>query len=382
MQPSISHDRWRIGLNAHLLSGQSGYRRAGIHQYIAGLINHLPDDPRFQYTIFTNSQADLKGKLTDRTTATSWPTESPLIRIAWEQLAWPLAAKRGKFHLLHALAFVTPLASKIPVVVTVYDLSFLHYPGGFPTLKRLYLKGQTGRSCRSASRVITISEASRQDIAANYDVPLERIAVIEPGVRELFHPLPQSEVADFRQRQGLPARFFLHVGSLQPRKNLLVLLEALSRLGRSDVEVALVGGKGWHFDEIFRRVEELGLVGQVRFAGYVSDGELPFWYNAATGLVFPSLYEGFGMPVAQAMACGTPVISSNASSMPEVVGTAGLLFEPTDIGALANHMATVLDDPLVAATMRENGLDQARRFSWTRAGQAMLAIYEQVLDGE
>ncbi len=305
-----------------------------------------------------------------------------MLRIAWEQFAWPLLASRYQLDLLHGLGFVTPIANRRPAVVTVYDLSFLHYPERYPFLKRTYLNSQSRRSCRKARRVVTISEASRQDIAEQYGLAPEQIEIVSPGVGRSFLPLPNSEVERFRQRKELPSQFFLHVGTLQPRKNLPVLFEALARLGRPEVPLVLVGGPGWHVEEIYAKVNAFQLADRIRFAGYVSDAELPLWYNAATALVFPSLYEGFGMPVAQAMACGTPVITSNASAMPEVAGTAGLLFDPADVSTLAKHMATVLDEPHVVATMREEGLDRAGRYTWPKAGKAMHAIYEQALKGE
>ncbi|MCI0394452.1 MAG: glycosyltransferase family 4 protein [Chloroflexi bacterium] len=369
-----------MGINAHLLSGQAGYRRAGIHHYIAQLLNHLPSSKaRLGYTIFTNDTAELRPGPATAVVPTTWPTERRLVRILWEQLAWPLAARQRHLDLLHSLAFVTPLASHCPTMVTVYDLSFIYYPENFPAWQRLYLTSQTRRSCRQARRVVTIAESGRQDVHRLFDIPRERIDVVRPGVDAAFSLRPAEEVIAFRQRQELPERFILHVGTLQPRKNIPALLEALARLKRPEIGLVLVGGKGWFFEEIFARVQALGLGEQVRFAGYVSDEELPLWYNAASLLVFPSLYEGFGMPVVQAMACGTPVIAAETSAVPEVTGEAALLFHPQDASALANHLASILDDPQLAATLRQRGLLQAQQFSWELSGQQMAAIYESVL---
>lgn len=370
----------RIGINAHLLSDQAGYRRAGIHQYIAQVLDHLPPPaPGSQYVLFSRHAAALAGKPGFAVQASRWPTESRLVRIAWEQTAWPLAAAGEKLDLLHSMAFVTPLLSRIPTVITVFDLSFMHYPDSFPPLQRRYLQSQTARSCRKARRVITISESSRQDVHQIFQVPLDRIDVVYPGVDAQYRPLPDADLAEFRRREALPQHFLLHVGTLQPRKNIPILLEALARLRRPDLLLVLAGGKGWLYEEIFAQVIALGLENQVRFTGYVADAALPLWYNAATVLLFPSVYEGFGLPVVEALACGTPVIAARSSSIPEAGGEAALYFNPHDSEALAAQLTAVLDDQDLAASMREKGLIQARRFSWQKAGEETARVYRRAL---
>lgn len=371
--------RQHVGINAHLLSGESGYRRAGIHHYIAQVLRHLPwEEDELDYTVFSRHQADFLNRPGMRTLRSRWPTERRLVRIAWEQLVWPWLALHQQLDLLHSTAFVTPLLSPCPSVVTVYDLSFIHFPGSFLAWQRFYLQSQCGRSCRQARRVITISESSRQDVHRFFSVPLSKIDVVRPGVDDVYRPLPTAEVEAFCRRKGL-GRFILHVGTLQPRKNIPVLIEAFARLPDPTLQLVLVGGKGWLFHEIFKRVEMLELQDRVRFAGYVADDELPFWYNAAALLVLPSVYEGFGMPIVEAMACGTPVIAADSSSLPEAAGAAGFLFAPQDVTGLADRMASVLNDVDLSSTMRQQGLEQAKLFSWERAGQETAAVYHQAL---
>jgi glycosyltransferase involved in cell wall biosynthesis len=373
----------RIGINAHLLSGHDGYRRAGIHHYIAQIINHLPPtSPARRYAVFTRHSEDLVLSEGMNISGTRWPTERRWFRILWEQLIWPVTARRLRLDLLHSMAFITPILSSLPTVVTVYDLSFIYFPERFPTLQRVYLSSQTRRSCQSARRIATISESGRQDVHRFFDVPLNRIHVIHPGVEPAFRPRPSLEIEAFRRRHQLPEEFILHVGTLQPRKNLLLLIEAFAELRRTDLALVLVGGKGWFYDEIFARVEQLGLGSRVRFTDYVPDEELPLWYNAAALLVFPSVYEGFGMPIVQAMACGTPVIAADTSAIPEVTGQAALLFDPQDLRMLTEHMANALNDRQLAATMRQNGLAQAQHFSWPEAGRRMADVYERALAEE
>ncbi|MCP4424064.1 MAG: glycosyltransferase family 4 protein, partial [Chloroflexi bacterium] len=266
-----------------------------------------------------------------------------------------------------------------PTVVTVYDLSFMHFPEAFPAAQRLYLTSQTRHACRRASRVIAISESGRQDIRRFFGTPQERIDVVYPGVDGAYRPLPLEDVVAFRRRQGLPERFILHVGTLQPRKNISTLIEAFSQTAPRDAALVLAGGKGWLFDEIFGQVKALGVQDRVRFTGYVPDEDLPLWYNAASLLVFPSLYEGFGMPVVEAMACGTPVAASDASSIPEAAGEAALLFNPQDVAELGDRIMAVLRDPYLAATMREKGLKQAQKFSWQRAGRETAVVYRKAM---
>lgn len=367
-----------LGINAHLLSGEAGYRRAGIHHYIANVLANLPPANELAYLVFSRRRTGWARPDMELVT-TRWPTEKRWVRIIWEQLAWPMAAVRHGIDLLHSMAFVTPLWQPRPTIVTVYDLSFLHFPTRYPLLQRLYLTTQTRRSCRQARRVVTISESGREDVHRFFKVPRQQIDVVLPGVDDVFYPRPASEVEAFRRQHHLPERFVLHVGTLQPRKNIPTLIKAMARMRRSDLPLVLVGGKGWFYDEIFAQVERLGLQERVRFAGYVPDEALPLWYNAASLLVFPSIYEGFGIPIIEAMACGTPVIAADTSAVPEAAGDAALLFPPENVDALVSQTLAVLDNREQAATMRQRGLEQAAKFSWARAGEAMVATYCRAL---
>ena len=368
-----------IGINAHLLSGEASYRRAGIHQYIYQVLRHLPTGDGHAYTIYTRQQRGWDDRPDWRVVPSRLPTEQRAARILWEQTVWPWQARRDGLALMHNMGFAMPRLSPCPVVVTIYDLSFIHYPDSFPPLQRRYLTSATADACRRARRIITISASGRQDVQRHYDVAPERIDVVMPGVGEAFRPLPAAEIAAFRPARTLPERFLLHVGTLQPRKNIPVLLEALARLDRADLSLVLIGGKGWLYDAIFERVNALGLAERVRFAGYVDDDELPLWYNAAAALVFPSLYEGFGLPIVEALACATPVVAANTSSLPEAGGAAALYFDPRDPDALAARLAELLDDDVLQARLRREGPAQAAQFSWERAGRETAAVYDRAL---
>ncbi len=369
----------RIGINAHLLSSRVGYRRAGIHRYISELIRHLQVTGDHRVTVFTNNREIKANRGAISFKNSLWPTEGRLARILWEQLALPLAAARQNLDLLHGMAFVVPYVRPCPTVVTVFDLSFIHYPARFPALQRIYLTSQTRRSCQAARRVVAISESTARDLGSYYGVPKEKIDIVVPGVGSEFGPIEKERVDSFRMEKGLSDPFLLHVGTLQPRKNIPFLVRALAKLKRPRLKLILVGGAGWNYDDIYKEVEMCGLESQVDFRGFAPDAELPLWYNAAAITIFPSLYEGFGLPVLEAMACGAPVIGANTSAIPEAAGQAALLYEPDDMAALINHIETILDLPQVTAKMKEDGINQASKFSWRRAGRKMMTIYDQAL---
>ncbi len=372
-----SQSSWQVGINAHLLSRQASYRSAGVHGYIQQLIRHLPAVPqgeKLRYTIFLG-EGEIEQQNGVRIKRSAWPTGRPLVRILWEQTVLPLS----RMDLYHSSAFVSPLISPWPTVVTVYDLSFIHYPAAFPAGRRSYLRLMARLSCRRASRVIAISESTRRDIVKQWGVPADRITVAYPGVGDAFRPLPAEQVAAFRQRRNLPERFILHVGTLQPRKNLVRLIQAYRRLG-SGAKLVLAGGKGWLYQEILDEIERLQLKKDVLLPGYLPDDELPLWYNAAAVLAYPSLYEGFGFPVVEAMACGTPVVTSTVSSMPEAAGDAASLVAPHDSNALADALHQALEDKGAREQMCGLGFQQAAKFTWDRTAAATVSAYHKVLE--
>lgn len=376
---------FHIGLNAHLLSMEGSYRAAGVHAYIHHLLDHLPGaDPSLRYTAFLGECRYEPSSPALHPQFSRLPTVHPLLRILWEQCVQPWALWRRGIDLLHAMAFVGPLVSSCPFVVTILDLSFLRYPQAFRPGNRLYLRLFTRFSVRRARRIIAISEHTKADIIRWLGVSPECIEVVYCGVEERFHPLPTEEVSAFRRKKGLPEHFLLHVGTLEPRKNLGLLLRAYARLraaGENPPSLILAGAKGWMCEGLFSQVEELGLRDSVHFPGYVLPEELPLWYNAATCFVYPSLYEGFGLPPLEAMACGTPVLSSNAASLPEVVGDAGLLLDPLGEKLWAHGLAQVLSQPDLQRELAERGRDRACRFNWGRAAEETVRVYRCALAG-
>lgn len=369
-----------IGLNAHLLSGQASYRSAGIHGYIYHTLAHLaaaaPKDWRFTALVGAANSAAFERIALRRS---RWDTTVPLRRILWEQIAQP--AQLSGFDLYHALAFVSPLALSKPSVVTVYDLSFIHYPQVLPVARRLYLRLFTALSCRRARRVIAISQSTARDLNATLGIPMDRIDCALPGYDSArYRPLPAAEVAAFRAARQLPPRFWLFLGTLEPRKNLPTLLEAYAALDPDErLPLILAGGKGWDYDAIFSTISRYNLGNTVTLPGYLPTDELPLWYNAAETFIYPSVFEGFGLPLLEALACGTPVIASNASSLPEVVGAAGLSVPPRDVSAWTAALRRAAGDTEWRSAARERGLEQAARFSWQNTAQATIASYRRAL---
>ena len=370
-----------IGLNAHLLSLSRNYRGAGINSYIYHLLSNLGQiDSGYRYTVFLSDRRFVDEQL--RLHRTRWPTHRPVIRILWEQLIQPIALRHQGVDLLHAMAFAGPLVTPCPFVVTIYDLSFYRYPEAFRPWNRLYLSIFTALSARRARRVIAISESTRRDVVRMLGVPHDRVDVAYCGVDEIFRPLPAAEVTTFRQERALPDHFILYLGTLEPRKNIQKLIQAYGQWRTMEPgipKLVAAGGKGWYYDQIFAEVESLGLTGEVIFPGYVMQQELPWWYNAADLFVYPSRYEGFGLPVLEAMASGTPVVTTHVASLPEVAGDAALLVSPDEEGQLIEAMRRALSDESLRQEMINKGLAHAADFTWARTAQQTVDIYHRAL---
>jgi glycosyltransferase involved in cell wall biosynthesis len=372
---------FHVAINAHLLSGRAGYRSAGVHQYIYHLLCHLGQaDDGLRYTVLLG-RGVLPPDVTLASLRSRWPTGRAALRVVWEQLAQPWVLRRVRADLVHGPVFVGPLFALCPAVITIHDLSFIRFPAMFRPTNRLYLTVLTRLSARRARRLIAVSEYTALETRRLLGVSPERIDVVYHGVDPAFRPLPAKAVAAFRQRHELPDRFVLFVGTLEPRKNLVRLVEAFARVRDREMALVLAGGRGWLYDELFARVEALGLSERVIFPGYVMSDELPLWYNAATALAYPSVYEGFGLPVLEAQACGTPVLTSNVSSLPEAAGDAALMVDPYDVEALVAGLDLLLESESLRHGLRERGLGHAGQFSWPFAAQQTARVYKRALAG-
>jgi glycosyltransferase involved in cell wall biosynthesis len=376
----------RVALNAQLLSSAASYRAAGINRVLQHLLAELPavpgDEQYLVYAPYSDANRRLLARTRVRSRLTRLPVDRPPVRIAWEQTVLPVELLREGADLLHALGFVSPIAWRGKTVVTVYDLSFLRFPEVYNRANRMYLGAFTPPSLRRADRVITISEDARRDVIELCGVAPERVTPILLAADPRFKPSEPEDVEAFRRRHGLPERFVLYQGTLQPRKNVETLVRAYALLrsrGSDDHGLVLAGPRGWQYEPIFELTRQLGLEDAVTFPGFVPDDDLPLWYSSATVFAFPSRYEGFGLPLLEAMACGTPVVSSNASSLPEVVGDAGLLVDPSDVEGLCSALRQLLEDEPLRQALSAAGRVRARRFSWQRTASETVQVYREVL---
>ncbi len=364
---------------------------AGIGRYTRNLVRALAHlDTCNQYRLV------VAGAGCDREDMGTWPENYRLrvipatdrwLHIMWQrlQIPIPVQAITGRLDLFHSPDFVLPPTGKTPALLTVHDLSYLRVPQYFVAGFSRYLHGAVSRAVRRAERILADSESTRRDLLELLHVEPERVSVLLPGVERRFQPIEDVDaLSRVRRRYQLPKRFILGLGTLQPRKNFAGLIEAFARLigdGREfwpadSLHLVIAGGKGWMYEEIIQLVEDLDLGARVRFPGFVDDEDLPALYSLADVFAFPSWYEGFGLPVLEAMACGTPVVAADNSSLPEVVGEAGILVPADDSSSLAEAVARLLTDKPLRAKLVAAGRAQAQRFTWESAARQLLEEYE------
>jgi glycosyltransferase involved in cell wall biosynthesis len=308
-------------------------------------------------------------------------TPHEMLRAVWEQAVVPLYLD-GDIDLYHSPNYTLPAVMPCPSVVTIHDLAYLD-ASVHKLTTHLYLSALTSVSLRRADRIITVSEATRDALVARFPRVAARVETIYQGLDPLFeHPPEPPAVRAFRERQGLHRPYVLFVGSIEPRKNLPRLIHAFERTMQATGlphELLLCGPLGWRYGETMRTWRGSALHDRIRHLGYVSEDDLPLWYAGADLFVYPSLYEGFGFPPLEAMACRTPVITSDCSSLPEVVGDAALTVPPTDVAAMASAMERALTDFDLARGLRERGVERARGFRWDDTIAQTLAVYKKVL---
>jgi glycosyltransferase involved in cell wall biosynthesis len=371
----------RIGLDARLLY----YQQAGIAQYTQRLLTALAEIDHQNDYLVLQSRKDRR-RLVGAPNFRRHPLWTPPHH-RWEQLTLPLELAPLRLDVLHAPDFIPPLRRNCRAVITVHDLAFLLFPALLTAESQRYY-GQIRRAVHSAEAIIAVSASTKRDLIEHTGAPTDKITVVYEAAGPAFRPVTDATaLAAVRQKYDLPEEFVLFVGTIEPRKNLVTLLKAWANV-IADCAIAnrksqianwtlVIGGKpGWLYEEILAQARELGTA--VQFIGGVLPEDLPALYSAARLFVLPSLYEGFGLPVLEAMACGTPVVCSRASSLPEVAGDAALLVEPHDVDGLAAALQRALSDEALRRQMIARGLAQAARFSWAKAARETLAVYRTI----
>jgi len=371
----------RIAIDAHSV----GTQLAGNESYAVNLIEALAQiDQVNEYTLYLTQQSAV-ARFQHR-----WPNFSvrrtlphtPIVRIP---LTLSAELRRRPVDLLH-VQFTAPPFTPCPFVTSIHDLSFEHLPQTFRRRSRLQLRLTVRRSARSAAHVLVPSEFVRRDILQTYELPPERVSTIPLAAAEGFRPVTEaSEIERIRQTYDIPDRYILSVGSIQPRKNLAQLIAAYSLLRRERSgdklpRLVLVGKAAWLYGETLRKIAASGIENSIVVTGYVPDNDLPALYSGATCFVYPSFFEGFGIPPLEAMKCGAPVITGNRTSLPEVVGDAALMVNPFDETEIAAAIGRLLDDSDLRATLRVKGLKRAGEFEWNQTARRTLEIYQRVAE--
>lgn len=351
--------------------------RSGTGRYTTELLHALLDlSPKPDITVVWPSHVMTAG-LEHRTTLLRYGA-NPVQRIIAEQRGLR-SVLRFRPDVLHYPANFGPALAQKGLVVTVHDLGFLRCPEWFPKDRAWYYRLLAKRTAHTASRVIADSHATREDLMALTKMPADRIDVIPLGVSPHFRPQDAAAQAEVRARHGLPEQFFLYVGTLEPRKNLPRLIAAYARIAKdTHCDLVIAGREGWKVDTMRAAVAESGCAERIHFPGYLPQEALPAALSAARAFVWPSLFEGFGLPPLEAMASGCPVLTSNTSSLPEVTGDAALLVDPQNIDAIADALLTLGNDDARCADLRARGLQRALQFTWARTAQETLETYRRV----
>lgn len=299
-----------------------------------------------------------------------------------QTLRWPMDDLLPDASLFHATEHLLPPLGQIPTVLTVHDLIFERYPKYHKIMNYLYLRAAMPLYCRRATAIIAVSQSTREDIVDLYDISPKKITVIPEAADPNFCPQPAERIETVRSRYALPPRYLLAVGTIEPRKNLTRLVDACGPLFDQDLADALVlvGSKGWLYEDFFQHIESLPWRDRILCTGFVREEDLPAVYAGALLTVQPSLYEGFGLPVLEAMACGCPVCASDISSLPEVGGKTARYFDPRDTEDITDCIGHVLRHPHLRQEMGNKGLTRAKSFSWESTAEQTLALYERVMD--
>jgi glycosyltransferase involved in cell wall biosynthesis len=367
----------RIGFEASALQGC----KSGVGYYAENLLaGMMAVAPEHDYVLFSNR--DIREGRSPLGGEQVYDRGFFPVRAAWMQTVLPGSIRRAAPDVVHFPNYLAPLASPCPYVVTIHDMT-LYITPRFHGFKKLVLdRTLLPHVARRAAGIVTVSNCAREDIVRYLKVPREKVRVVMNAVSPMFRPVTDAaRLTAVLGRYGIDVPYILFVGNIEPRKNIARLVQAFARLKRVGLphKLVLVGQPGWHFQPIFAEIERQGVSRDVILTGYVPLEDLPALYSAAECMAFPSIYEGFGLPVLEAMACGTPVITSASSSLSEVAGDAALLVDPRSVEQITDALVRIHGDPQLAGDLSSRGLARSARFTWENAARATLDFYEAVL---
>jgi glycosyltransferase involved in cell wall biosynthesis len=365
----------RIGIDIHSLGGQQG----GNETYFQELTRRLIELPGAHELVlyYTNAAARERFSTNGHVTLERLRPRHPLLRIP---LTIPWRTREDRLDVFHAQHIVPPFL-KCKTVTTIPDIAYEHFPEAFPRRQRAWLKRLVRDSANRADHIITVSEYSKRDIVQTYGIPEDKITVTYEGAGQEFRPGDKGKAKEeLGRKYGITGNFVLYLGRLQARKNLTRVVEAFAKVRRAGLpsKLVLAGKQDSLFEPVLARIRELQMENDVLLPGFLPAEDVPLFYNAAEVFIYPSLYEGFGLPVVEAMACGVPVITSQGSSLEEVAGDAALLVDPLSDSSIASAMQRVLEDSALRLRLREAGLSRSKLFDFQKTARQTMHVYERL----
>jgi len=366
----------RIGIDVHSIGSRQAGNETYYRELVTGLSSWSSEHRFFLYHTNPIRREDLS--LRRNFSLIRLFPSAPALRIP---LTLPWRAWQERLDVFHGM-FVLPPFLRCKTVTTVADIAYEHFPEFFPVHELAWFKMMVPWSVRNADHVITVSECSKRDIVQTYGIPEEKITVTHEGAGKRFFPHDKDvSKGELARKYGIEGDFILYLGRLQARKNLLALVNAFAHVHKSGLphKLVLAGRMDWKFSPVLSRIHDLGLEQFILMPGYIADNDVPIFYSSADLFVYPSFFEGFGLPVIEAMACGTPVMTSRGSSLEEVAGSAAYLVEPSDETAIADSLKRVLEDPELRVRMGQAGLARSRLFSFRHTAQQTIRVYEQLM---
>jgi len=368
----------RVGIMGRSLRGEE----AGVGRYARNLVGILSRKlTKKEMVVFLPRDHNLEEHPSYSICRARFPTPNEYARAFWEQTVVPFKAESLSITVYHSPNYILPLALQCPCIVTILDMIFMTDPWAHNRRSSLYLSFFTKWAVRRADRLLAISNSTASELIRLFPQAAGKTTVIHPGIDPIFHKGREQKLDRFRRRHGLERPFILNVGTQEPRKNLDRLIAAFEEAvqkSRIPHDLVFCGPRGWKTGSFYKTLAKSSVRKRIRLAGYVNHEELPLWYTAADLFIYPSLKEGFGLPPLEAMACGTPVITSNASAVMEAVGDAALSIDPYDAGVLAQAITQVIQDRPLAGDLRLKGLERARLFDWEFFSDKIITLYREL----